>query len=81
MKENMNGKFKVRNIHNLTAEQVKDKPVSFRTYGGDVPLGSITSADEDYLYGEFEHSSNDDVFIEFFPNKETIFSMEIRGDE
>ena len=77
----MNGKFKVKNIHNLTTEQIKDTPVSFKVGSGYVPLGFMTYADEDYLYGEFEHSGDNDMFIEFFPNEETIFSMEIRGDD
>ena len=69
----MNGKFKVRNIHNLTTEQVKDKPVSFKTGSGDVPFGFITCADEDYLYGEFEHSGDDDILIEFFSDEKRYF--------
>ena len=77
------GKFKVRNVDKLTTEQVKGVPLNYKidTYHP-VLLGTMTYADEDYLYGEFTHTGEDDVYIEVGCEKENydgvIFSMEIK---
>ena len=68
-------KFKFKNGHNWTTEDVKGVPVK-----GDIPyfVGTMTHADSDYLYGEFEHNGEENVLIEFYPNTKVIFSMEIK---
>lgn len=76
------GEFKVRNINKLITEQVKGVPLNYKE-NGCIPrmLGTITCADEDYLYGEFAHTGEDYIRIEIGCDKEdyhgVIFSMEI----
>lgn len=71
------GKFKFKNTGNWTTEDVKGVPVK-----GNTPhfIGTMTHADKDYLYGEFEHDGDNDIFIEFSPSTKVIFSMEILND-
>lgn len=72
------GQFKIKNIDNLTTEQVKGKPLNYQINNGEiVPMGIITHADENYVYGEFEHSGDGELIINFESEK---CSMELRGD-
>ncbi len=77
------GEFKVRNINKLTTEQVKGVPLNYKEGGFRTPilLGTVTCADENYLYGEFTHTGEDYIRIEIGCDKEdydgVIFSMEI----
>lgn len=75
------GEFKIRNTNNLTTEQVKDVPFKYMI-GSNHPLfmGTMTHADEEYLYGVFEHNSKEDIMFVFTPNESTIFTMEIEGE-
>lgn len=66
------GIFTVRNIDNLTTEQVKGKPLKC----DNVVWGTITHADKDYLYGEFEHDGDGELVVNLYEK----CSMEIRGD-
>lgn len=66
-----NGKFKIKNIDNLTTEQVKGKLFHYKN--DFTPIGTLTHADEDYLYGEL----NDYGELVLANDKS---SMEIRGD-
>lgn len=68
------GIFTVRNIDNLTTEQVKGKPLKY----GNTIWGTISHADEDYLYGEFEHDGEGELVVNLYNNEKC--SMEIRGD-
>lgn len=77
------GKFKVRNVDKLTTEQIKGVPLNYKVdFYHPVLLGTMTYADEDYLYGEFTHIGEDDIYIEVGCKKENydgvIFSMEIK---
>lgn len=78
-----NGKFKVRNIDKLTTEQVKGVALNYRQNRcTPMLLGTMTYADDDYLYGEFTHTGENDIYIEIGCEKENydgvIFSMEIK---
>lgn len=68
------GVFQVRNTDNLTTKQVKGKPFKYNN----VIWGTITHADEDYIYGEFEHDGDGELVINLYNNEKC--SMEIRGD-
>lgn len=48
-----NGKFKIINIDNLTTEQVKGKLFHYKN--DFTPIGTLTHADENYIYGELNH--------------------------
>ena len=72
------GTFTVRNIDGLTTEQVKGKPLRYKINNGEyIPMGILTHTDNDYMYGEFEHSEDGDLVINLIAEK---CSMEIRGD-
>lgn len=61
------GIFKIKNIDNFTTEQVKGKPLRYRGNSNDfIPMGIITHADENYLYGEFEHSGDGELVINLY---------------
>lgn len=75
------GEFKIKNTNNWTTEQVKDTPFKYIVDGGQPTfIGTITHADEEYLYGNFHHNSDKDIMLVFTPNESTIFSMEIEGE-
>ena len=72
------GEFKVKNIYNLTTEEVKDEIVYYRYLNETSdPIAILTHADEDYIYGYFEHNQDYDMLIEGNPK---CFSMEIVED-
>lgn len=72
------GRVKARNIDNLTTEQVQGKPLNYQINNGEfITVGTITHADKDYVYGEFEHDGDGELVIFLNNNK---CSMEIRGD-
>ena len=76
------GEFKVRNIDKLTTEQVKGVPLNYKENRcTPMLLGTMTHADENYLYGEFTHTGEDYIRLEIGCDKEdyhgVIFSMEI----
>ena len=72
--------FKIRNINNLTTEQIKNKPFKYIVGEQISFLGTLTHADEEYIYGIFVHNGKKDILIVFTPNESTIFSMEIEGE-
>lgn len=72
------GKFKVKNVYNLTTEDVKDKVVYYRYLNSTFePIAILTHADEDYIYGYFEHNQDYDMLIEGNPK---YLSMEVVED-
>lgn len=74
-----NGKFKIRNTDNLTTEQVKGYPCNYQINGERfIPIGISTHADENYIYGKFEHNGDDELLIVI--DADCKCSMEIRGD-
>lgn len=75
------GEFKINNIHKFTTEQVKDKPFKY-IVDSHCPMfiGTLTHADEEFIYGSFYHDCSEDVKFIFTPNESTIFSMEIEGE-
>ena len=72
--------FKIKNINNLTTEQVKGKPFKY-IVDKPVFIGTMTHADEEYLYGTFEHNGNEDILLIFTPNESTVFSMELSDEQ
>lgn len=68
--------IRIKNIYNLTTEQVKGKPVEYRVDSHEpIPLGVLTRADEDYLYIDY-YDGTEDLIIEFSKD----VSMEIEGE-
>ena len=67
------GDFKVKNIYNLTTEQVEGS----WAYLNDEPIAKITHADKDYIYGYFKHFEDYNIILEGNPKS---MSMEIAGD-
>lgn len=72
------GKFKLKNTANFTEEQVIGQPVDFIHKNNRISLGTITSADEDYLYIEFEHNGDNDLILESSSN--ITWSMEVKDE-
>lgn len=70
--------FKFKNTDNLTTELIKDFPVHMKMNGQTVLVGTLTHADNDYVYGVFEH--NNEVYMKVEFNPEYAFSMEIVED-
>lgn len=75
---NRKGEFKVKNLYNLTTEQVKNEPVYYRYEDGRCELmATLTHADKDYIHGCFIRNSEYDILIE---GNAKCMSMEIVGD-
>ena len=67
------GDFKVKNIYNLTTEQVEGS----WAYLNKEPVAKITHADKDYIYGYFEHSEDYNIILKGNPK---CMSIETVGD-
>lgn len=79
--------FKIRNTDNLTTEQVRGQPMSYRLCGyNPVYLGTASYADENYIYGEaiFDNVDNDMVICFDSPSidseEKSIFTIEVDGE-
>ena len=72
------GEFKFKNTDNLTTELIKDFPVHMKIDGRLLLVGTLTHADNDYVYGVFKHNEEENIMIEF--NPEYAFSMEVVED-
>lgn len=72
------GEFKFKNTDNLTTELIKDFPVHMKINGQLILVGTLTHADDDYVYGVFEYNREEIIKIEF--NPEYAFSMEVAED-
>jgi len=71
------GRFKVRNTNNLTTEQVKGIPFEYKVDDNNpILIGFMTYADEEYIYGEFEHNTPEDILLVFEPNKSTVITFD-----
>lgn len=71
------GDFKIKNIYNLTTEQVEGS----WAYLNKEPIAKITHADKDYIYGYFEHSNEFEMWIEGNPNYMSIETVGGIDDE
>jgi hypothetical protein len=72
------GEFKFKNTDNLTTELIKDFPVHMKINGQLVLVGTLTHADNDYVYGVFNYNGEENIAVEF--NPEYAFSMEVAED-
>jgi hypothetical protein len=72
------GEFKFKNTDNLTTELIKDFPVHMKINGQLILVGTLTHADNDYVYGVFNHNGEENIAVEF--NPEYAFSIEVAED-
>lgn len=72
------GEFKFKNTDNLTTELIKDFPVHMKINGQLILVGTLTHADNDYVYGVFNHNREENIAVEF--NPEYAFSIEVAED-
>lgn len=76
------GEVKIKNIDGLTTEQVKGKPINYGFSNcNPIFLGTMTHADEDYIYGEFIHTGENDMYINFCcESDDKIFEIIVAED-
>lgn len=76
------GEFKIRNIYGFTTGQVKGKAVNYGFSNYDpIFIGTLTYADEEYIYGEFIHTGKNDIYIDFCcKDDDKIFEIIVAED-